>query len=35
MRYVTMDETWIHHGTSESNWQSAKCRAKGENLPLP
>ena len=23
MRYVTMDETWIHHYTPRLNWQSA------------
>ena len=31
MRCVAMDETWIHHYTPESNWQSAEWTAKGEN----
>ena len=31
MRYVTMDKTWIHHYTPESNWQSAEWTARGEN----
>ena len=30
MRYVTMDETWIHHYTSKSNRQSTEWTAKGE-----
>ena len=33
MRYVTMDETWIHHYSPESNWQSAEWTAKDENRP--
>ena len=33
MRYVTTDETWIHHYTPESNRQSAEWTAKGENRP--
>jgi histone-lysine N-methyltransferase SETMAR len=33
MRYVTMDETWIHHYTPESNRQSAEWTAKDENRP--
>ncbi|XP_025156069.1 histone-lysine N-methyltransferase SETMAR-like [Harpegnathos saltator] len=32
-RYVTMDETWIHHYTPESNRQSAEWRAAGESRP--
>ena len=32
-KYVTMDETWIHHFTPESNRQSAKWTAAGENRP--
>ena len=31
MRYVKMDETWIHHYTPESNRQSAKWTEKDEN----
>ena len=30
-KYVTMDETWIHHFISKSNWQSAKWTAAGES----
>ena len=33
MRYVTMDETWIHHYTSELNRQSAEWTAKSKNRP--
>ena len=33
MRYVTMDETWIHHYSPESNRQSAERTAKGETCP--
>ena len=33
MRYVTMDDTWIHYYTPESNQQSAEWTAKGENRP--
>ena len=33
MQHVAMDKTWIHHYTPESNWQSAKWTAKGENRP--
>ncbi|KAM8702311.1 hypothetical protein ACLKA7_004975 [Drosophila subpalustris] len=29
-RYITMDETWIHHFTPESNRQSADWHAAGE-----
>ena len=32
-KYVTMDETWIHHFTPESNWQSAEWTAAGESHP--
>lgn len=32
-RYVTMDETWLHHYTPESNRQSAKWTAYGESNP--
>ncbi|XP_018349932.1 PREDICTED: histone-lysine N-methyltransferase SETMAR-like [Trachymyrmex septentrionalis] len=32
-RYVTMDETWIHHFTPESNRQSAEWTAAGESRP--
>ena len=32
-KYVTMDETWIHHFTSESNWLSAEWTAAGESHP--
>ena len=28
-----MDETWIHHFTPESNWQSAEGTAAGESRP--
>ena len=31
--YVTMDTTWIHHFTPESNWQSAEWTAAGESHP--
>ena len=34
MRYVTMDETWIHHYTPESNRQSAEWTAKDENRKI-
>ena len=30
-KYVTMEETWIHHFTPESNWQSAEWTAAGES----
>ena len=35
MRYVTMDETWIHHYIAESNRQSAEWTAwrESENRP--
>ena len=33
MRHVTMDKTWSHHYTPESNRQSAECTAKGGNHP--
>src|SRR5438034_6852539 len=33
MRYVTMDETWIHHYTPESNRQSAEWTGKDESRP--
>lgn len=32
-RYVTMDETWIHHYTPESKQQAAEWRADDENRP--
>ena len=32
-RYVTMDETWIHHYTPESKWSSAEWTAVGEKRP--
>ncbi|XP_014475531.1 PREDICTED: histone-lysine N-methyltransferase SETMAR-like, partial [Dinoponera quadriceps] len=32
-RYVTMDETWIHHYTAESSRQSAEWTAAGEPRP--
>ena len=32
-KYVTMDETWIHYFTPESNRQSAKQTAAGESCP--
>ena len=32
-KYVTMDETWIHHFTLESNRQSAEWTAAGESNP--
>lgn len=32
-RYVTMDETWLHHYTPESNRQSAEWTATGEPSP--
>lgn len=32
-RYVTMDETWLHHYTPESNRQSAEWTARGEPTP--
>ena len=32
-RYVTMDETWIHHYTPESNRQSTDWIAAGEPRP--
>lgn len=32
-RYVTMDETWIHHYTPESSRQSAEWRASDEPNP--
>lgn len=32
-RYVTMDETWIHHFTPESNRQSAEWTARDEPTP--
>ncbi|KAM8710012.1 hypothetical protein ACLKA7_016761 [Drosophila subpalustris] len=32
-RYITMDETWIHHFTPESNRQSAEWHAAGESRP--
>lgn len=33
-RYITMDETWIHHFTPESNRQSAEWKASDESRPL-
>ena len=32
-KYVTMDETWIHHFTPKSNRQSAERTAAGEIYP--
>lgn len=32
-RYVTVDETWIHHFTPESSRQSAEWRTTGESRP--
>ena len=32
-KYVTMDETWIHHFTPESNRQSAEWTAASESRP--
>ena len=32
-KYVTVDETWIHHFTPESNLLSAEWTAAGENGP--
>ena len=32
-KYVTMDETWIHYFTPESNQQSAELTAAGESHP--
>ena len=32
-KYVTIDETWIHHFTPESNQQSAVWTAAGESCP--
>lgn len=32
-RYVTMDETWIHHYTPESKRQSAEWTQTGESRP--
>ena len=32
-RYVTMDETWIHHYTSETKRSSAEWTAAGESRP--
>ena len=32
-RYVTMDETWIHHYTPESKRSSAEWTAVGEKRP--
>ena len=32
-KYETIDETWIHHFTLESNWQSAEWTAAGESRP--
>ncbi|GFX43462.1 putative DD34D transposase [Trichonephila clavipes] len=31
-RYVTMDETWLHHFTPESNRQSAEWTARDESV---
>ena len=33
MWYVTMDVTWIHHYTPESNRQIDEWTAKGKNRP--
>ena len=32
-KYMTIDETWIHHFTPESNQQSAEWTAAGKNCP--
>ena len=32
-KYVTMDETWIHHFTLESNQQSAEWTTAGKSRP--
>ena len=32
-KYVTMDQTWIHHFTPESNRQSAEWTAAGKSCP--
>ena len=32
-KYMTMDETWIHHFTSESNWKPAEWTAASERRP--
>ncbi|XP_012564110.2 histone-lysine N-methyltransferase SETMAR-like [Hydra vulgaris] len=32
-RYITMDETWLHHHTLESNRQSAEWTARDEPTP--
>ena len=32
-KYVTMDETWIHHFIPESNWQSVEWTVAGESCP--
>ena len=32
-KYVTMDETWIHHFILESNWLSDEWTATGESRP--
>ena len=32
-KYVTMDKTWIHHSTRESNRLSAEWTAAGESHP--
>ena len=34
-RYVTMDETWIHHYTPETKRSSAEWTAAGESHPKP
>ena len=33
LKYVTMDKTWIHHFTLESNRQSAEWIATGKSCP--
>ena len=32
-RYITMDETWIHHFIPDTSRESAECRAPGESAP--
>ncbi|KAF7266255.1 hypothetical protein GWI33_020292 [Rhynchophorus ferrugineus] len=32
-RYVTIDETWLHHFTLKSNWQSSEWTAHDEPAP--
>jgi len=34
-RFITVDETWIHHYTPESKQQSKQCIGPGEPQPQP